>query len=1061
MSLIDHSGKTITLGELILDIDDTLNQSKGAKVYMPMYQRNYKWNQETAVKLVNELITYWNNGNQSKPKSISLFTLYIDDKNNIQVVDGQQRLITLLLVFTSLNKENKFIHLQFERDFSLTKKRSEFIRQKKNTLDDDSIALSDKRRLLYNYQGISQELQHITDNNKFVDYILNNVTLLLHVTKDEPISEFLNLNCNRTKFSICDRIRSALITYPTFNDINDVDKKIIASILDCSEYKKGISILFEEITHLLYKEDIYNTIKLGYVDPDETNENRINILFSKLIDSTKEGYMNCKAIDDTNRINLLLKLAYYKKMLKELDDDCKTYQTHRAFINFYKHRKIRFFELLDNYVDNNSEDNLYDILHKEHSIDKNIVEYMNSNPSDDDIYFVNSYFEVLSNNKKPEENDKYSSLLKSYFKNPSKDKVKYFSLNKDTFEDIVQSSGKYILYRYINEKHRGNQNVINFPSIPVFEDSKRIACNEKIVPITEITLNALLQKCIIIPVIQRDYCMGSHFNQSDKSDMLDYIIDSFNKDKSITLSAITILQQQENDVYIYDGQQRIFTLACLVNLLDHNVKIMNITFENRDAFNTSIKRFFESGEINANNYASNSIANLKKALLKKIGKIDKSELCNYILNKINFDVITVSGELSTAEQFFVEINDGVQLVPYEIFKCKINAKYKELIYCNNETNDNCKKCEIEECPTVNEFSYKKWISDIDNVWLDYFYKFNKIELEDESSVEELMEMRFIEFCCRMICWEKYLNNRNGKHPLELKCFENSGNELGDMDVFIEALTISDFIRITEIMNNLIRFKAVDTSEKVIKYEKKSISGNGLFIIPIYDVTNSNNSGQIKVLITKFIKFLMEESEERTKDIVMWHILKNLTLNNADINAINLKMQSWNNTIIYDTPFAYVTPSFIGKYRNVILPVPSYYYKDNQEGWTNIYEKLPLKDKPREKDLYQKYNSIMMKNYQNNIYIPHVNITQEYRIFYRYSAKHFCDTGMTGEPKKTNNRQTYINSNNGSSFKYLRKRSDDNFYKNIYNAYIDNHDYNKLEVEGLVFEDSNNQFYINI
>ena len=58
---------------------------------------------------------------------------------------------------------------------------------------------------------------------------------------------------------------------------------MIASTLECSDYKKGISELFEEITRLLYVEDIYRTIKLGYKNPDETNENRMNIMFCNLV----------------------------------------------------------------------------------------------------------------------------------------------------------------------------------------------------------------------------------------------------------------------------------------------------------------------------------------------------------------------------------------------------------------------------------------------------------------------------------------------------------------------------------------------------------------------------------------------------------------------------------------------------------------------------------------------------------------------------------------------------------------------------------------------------------
>ena len=180
MCLSNANGKTITLGELIRGIKDTIVFN--SKVYVPMYQRNYKWNQSTAVQLVEDLIDAYTD---SKTKSISLFTLYIDDKNNIQVVDGQQRMITLLLLFTALGKAGDFIKLEFERDFSLSSgKRSDFISGLPTVKE---VALTDKRRFKYNYSGIKRKLDNGINKNdieNFVTYLKENVSLLLHITKD-------------------------------------------------------------------------------------------------------------------------------------------------------------------------------------------------------------------------------------------------------------------------------------------------------------------------------------------------------------------------------------------------------------------------------------------------------------------------------------------------------------------------------------------------------------------------------------------------------------------------------------------------------------------------------------------------------------------------------------------------------------------------------------------------------------------------------------------------------------------------------------------------------------
>lgn len=795
-------------------------------------------------------------------------------------------------------------------------------------------------------------------------------------------------------------------------------------------------------------------------------------MFCNWVDSGK-GYMNCKSLDDVNKIKLLCKLAYYKKMLQELENDCEIYQTHRAFRNFHHHYKMNFFELMDKYVENHYEYNLYDILHKEHSIDKHIFDYIQGNPSGDDIYFVNSYFEVLSKNIKPQESDKYSSLLKIQFDNEDKNKYKYFSLNKDMFEDIVQSSGKYILYRYISERHMENENIINFPPVLSLEEQQNIKCDDSIPELKEITISKLLERNITIPVIQRDYCMGSHFNQEDKSDMMDYIIDCFTKDKDITLSAITI-RLNDKDIYIYDGQQRIFTLACLVKILDSK-KIRNkITFEHRDTFNTFIKEFFEYANIKAYNYASKSVASLKEALDKKLKarSIDKDKLSTYILGKIKFDVIIVNGALTTAEQFFIEINDGVQLVPYEIFKCKINARFKQLIHCDNETSDNRNCLDIEGCPSINEILYKQWISSIDNEWLDFFYRFNCTSLENETATEELMEIRLIEFCCRMIYWEKYLkSDKKGKHPLELKSFEKYGNEMGDMDVFIEILTLNDFNRISEIVNGL-KIKEINgnSTEELICYNNqiKYFNNNSLpdndhqhgikYIIPRFS-TNSVMDN-LNLFIYKFLEKLAvdELNGERSTDILMWIILNNLTFDEKASNAISSKMDKWNNTIIYDKPFAYVTPYFWGDYSNAILPVPKYYY---DKSIVNIYNELHLKNKEGKDKLCKGYDNLLNDNDSIDQNPHSTNQFNAGYIFYRYSRNLFYDSGISGEVNKSNENEFYIKVEKGYKFLWRGEKKYRYFIKKVYDAYPDNVNPKKLNIDGLVFTNNNSQYYINI
>lgn len=1087
------NGQTITLGELIDSINALLRpvNEMVPKIYVPMYQRNYKWNKETAVKLTSDLIEAFKNKSR---KSISLFTLYIDSANNIQVVDGQQRLITLMLLFTAMNKKNEFINLQFERDFELDKDKKTINRTRLNfinTIDGlydlhkigldekfvfeeqglfyGKVALTDKRRFWWNYKWIFEALNK-EDSKKedikydeFINYIRNNVSLLLHITEDEPVSEFLNLNCNKTKFSICDRVRSALITYPTFNTISEEDKKIIEDVIESIDYKEGISNLFEEITRLLYIENIYDTVKLGYDDPIKMKENRINIMFSTLVNNSYFGYTDCKKIEADDVIGLLRKLYFYKLILTELEQDFqrKSYVTANAFVNFYKFKKVKFFDLIDRYLEKTFKKKtlrLSEILHKEHSIDYLILDYIKEEPKGEESYFINSYFEVLADNSDLVKEAKSDSIFKEILTNKNKGGNNFFAINKNTLDNTLQCVGKYVLYRYIEENKIINDFTIKFPPKVCLNKDKSISkdINQENRIESKITIKELLNKVkreIIIPVIQRDYCMGSHFDKNGKKDMLDFIIDSFidNKENQITLSAITIHQPNNYNIYIYDGQQRVVTLACLIKLLNENTEICKFNFEYREKFNFYFRDLRLQNQDGASSYAESSISNLKNTLKKKMKNKNilrrKEELKEFILNKINLDVITVSGEISSAEQFFMEINDGVQLVPYEIFKCKINDKFKQI---------------------TNEDSYEKyieWITLIDNQWLDFFYWVNSTEVSNEKAEEELMEMRIIEFCSRMIYWEKFIE-KNGKdekekHPLNLHGFSNTNNagDIGDCDWFIDSLEFKDFERIMDIMNRLIKLNNLSKSEEIIKFtgiKHYSEVEQLKFTIPYWDIVEDKDKAkrQKNNMINKFIESLCNDDyqQERYRDVVMWSILNNLPEDNDGFGYenINKVMESWNTLHLEQAPFAYLTPSFIGKYEYSILPIPTYYYDTKK--YINIYSKIHVIK-----------NEVEIKNYNNLISgcePQKVECSQkiEYEIYYKYSHDYFCKEKY--KAKSFQMRDDCLLSKSDKSYRYFEKRSNTYFKKTVLEGKLEEGS-DKVFIEGFVFKGTEKPYFLEI
>ena len=314
-----NSPKALPFGEII----------ENRRFRVPMYQRNYKWGAKTAGKLAQDLLENYqagNNGNGPITKSLGLLTMYQDkDSEFLDIIDGQQRFITLSIIFSLLGDGEIPIELSFERDgeerervHAIYKEYDEKWRGKSSDVD----------RITRNKGQIKECLTEViknkNDREKFKEYILKNCVMLCSVVEEYPVKEFMNLNAYKTKFSVCDYVRSNLISLNSFykKELNEKNS-IIASCLEKHSYKTAIACLYDELLDIFYAEeiaagtykDVYSLVKGGYPDPDQTMESRINILFSKERLTAEKGYFS----DEINKnveewIQMLLKVACVNKM---------------------------------------------------------------------------------------------------------------------------------------------------------------------------------------------------------------------------------------------------------------------------------------------------------------------------------------------------------------------------------------------------------------------------------------------------------------------------------------------------------------------------------------------------------------------------------------------------------------------------------------------------------------------------------------------------------------------------------------------------------------------------
>lgn len=332
MSQETKTNKKVTFNDLI-------EYFNGRQVYIPLIQRNYRWDSKTARKLVEDICDAFSNGRRSY--TIGMVTLYRKaDGCAEQLIDGQQRVITLYLILKALSPESKVnFKFSFERDEGDNPPaphptRREFL---ENITEEAEAAYPDLERFLTNYREICRSLERVSPEKRaeIAQYMHENVILLLRCTGMEPFDEFINQNKNKTRFVISDRVRANLL------------------IVREAEERDKVLNLFQALSALLFSEsDLWKLVSTNYICEEAppvsaaernpyklyADENRLKILCCEREDHDLE-----------KEFNLLQK---YREILGQLlkDIKCEDWCSHNAITCLQALNSptdYRFFKMLN------------------------------------------------------------------------------------------------------------------------------------------------------------------------------------------------------------------------------------------------------------------------------------------------------------------------------------------------------------------------------------------------------------------------------------------------------------------------------------------------------------------------------------------------------------------------------------------------------------------------------------------------------------------------------------------------------------------------------------------
>lgn len=440
-----------------------------------------------------------------------------------------------------------------------------------------------------------------------------------------------------------------------------------------------------------------------------------------------------------------------------------------------------------------------------------------------------------------------------------------------------------------------------------------------------ITLRTLLNtySSIVIPDVQRDYVMGSGGKKLDN--LLNSMRTVCKKKEDFNFSCIMGYVDNDNKLFIYDGQQRIVTLVYLCAYLCQYASdatetkdlLKKFKFLFRKEANNFLQKILSENNPNLQivDFTTFSIHNLISTFKLNRYFYDtyssssfKNDITmDFLLNNVFMEQVLID-KAGDAEQFFMDLNDGLDLKEYEIYKAELYHKAKTLL-----GND-----------------FKQFSLAMENKWLQFFQK-HKTNSDNDKCCEEEIEILFVKFCFYMMWIEE----------------ERDINEYDESNIdWIEAKHLT---KVEEIINLIVEIEVNSEScscvnysfgirDRIYTYNLDSVEG----------VFWNLDDNQYSVMLNIFLKSFYENKkdadgknakkirEEAKYDAIIWAYISNLNKNAENLQSyLRLIKILLNKNVVENNMAFYSKDDEIWYAKYSTYGIPSYYSKlTNSFGFFN-------------------------------------------------------------------------------------------------------------------------------
>lgn len=302
----------------LLTIGNLFRYEKSYEV--PIYQRSYAWTKENIDTLIESLVKKYRDENKNY-MFLGNMELKEEGKERLQIIDGQQRITTLLILLYQINRAKfskdvimKLLKIKVSENIDSDDENSKFIdflNRPEYTLEEKNELESCKRKQLkekkeqefknnniyrLNNYYLSEALkrEEIEDYNDFANYLLNNVYIVQillgkGIKQNEAIEIFNSINTTGKPLETKDIFKIRIYEYydnneeifksinKLYNDIENENVKIAKEENDIKD-KEGKRAEFSQInfiTEMFNMEDILKIYKY--------------ILISRMVNDSKEN----------------------------------------------------------------------------------------------------------------------------------------------------------------------------------------------------------------------------------------------------------------------------------------------------------------------------------------------------------------------------------------------------------------------------------------------------------------------------------------------------------------------------------------------------------------------------------------------------------------------------------------------------------------------------------------------------------------------------------------------------------------------------------------------------